>query len=403
MTRASLSALLLAACLLGPPGAAAQPLLDDPHEGRGSFLLQQIPLALGWYGTATTLVLTDSSSDDKAVASIYLLSASAFYFGPMALIWNQPISNAQAHLAVGFGYRGVAAGFALGDIFNVGVTKRRSEYDSTYYYYDMNIRPRFGFMLPVSLGAQVGGYFLARDMTPGRAALGLTYADFGSLNGLLICGAVADATDGSANVKISHYYLGGLAGGAAAGWWRQRHWDCTEGQATFVRTAGVIGTFVPAVVTNVLTGIPIENTDLGDRDHFTWLAPLMVAGNIASVWGTEQLIKNAPLTVNEGWVALGCAVGGGLLGSGLGYLVTDTDRTWSARPIVGLGTAGAIGGLYLGLRLAPSWTNRTAALPGRGNDALCRVNLDFGALAAGAATYAQNRTIHAPRLITVEF
>jgi hypothetical protein len=394
--------LLLTIVLVGllVPAAGAQPLAD-PHEGRGSFLLQQIPLALGWYGTATALVLTNDQSDAKTFASIYLLSASAFYFGPMALIWNRPISNAQTHLAVGFGYRGVAAGFALGDIFNVGVKWQTAPPPDTYRYATYNMRHRFGFMLPVSLGAQVGGYYLARDMSIGRAALGLTYADFGSLDGLLICGAVADALDGSREVKISHYYLGGLAAGAAAGWWRQRNWDCTEGQATFVRTAGVVGTFVPGVLTYVLTGIPLE--DDGDYDRFTWLAPLTVAGNIASVWAAERIVKEAPLTVNEGWICLGCAVGGGLLGSGLGYLITDEARDWSARPIVGLGTAGAIGGLYLGLRLAPTWNNRSASIPARGRDALCRVNFDFGALAAGAATFAQNRTVYAPRLVTVEF
>jgi hypothetical protein len=39
-------------------------------------------------------LLTNDNSDTKTTVTIGLLSASAFYFGPMILTWNRPISNA---------------------------------------------------------------------------------------------------------------------------------------------------------------------------------------------------------------------------------------------------------------------------------------------------------------------
>ncbi|MFO7676709.1 MAG: hypothetical protein R6X12_10385 [bacterium] len=380
----------------GTPAAAQE--VADPHEGRGSFLLQQIPLGL-WYGSGLSSFLTNDNTSSKVQAAVGLLGSSACYFGPLALVWNRPMSNAQAHLAVAFGYRGIFAGFALGDLFNLG-NERVWDQESQMYYDRFNVRPRMGLMVLTSMASQVGGYFLARDMSLGQATLVTTYSDFGWTNGLLGALTEFDLSDGRRELKLSGWYLGGLAAGATAGWFRQKNWDCTEGQVTFVRTAGALGHVVPLCAVYALTGIPFEDDE--DRDRMAWLGPLMLAGNIGAVYGAERLIHNAPLGTGDGYITLGCTVAGGLLGAGLGWLFTDENARWAARPVLGGGALGAVGGLALGLRLTPGWSAAFSAAP-PGRDGRARVHVNTGALAGAVVDYAARREFSAPSLITVEF
>lgn len=391
-------AVTLAAIVLfstGTPAAAQE--AADPHEGRGSFLLQQIPLGV-WYGVGLAQFLTNDNTSGKIQAAVGLLGASACYFGPLALTWNRPLSNAQAHLAVSLGYRGIFAGFALGDLFNLG-NERIWDPEFQQYYERFNARPRMGVMVLTSLASQVGGYFLARDMSLGRATLVTTYTDFGWTDAMLGAAADADLADGRREVKLSAWYLGGVVAGATAGWFRQRSWDCTEGQVTFVRTAGHLGQVVPFCAVYALTGIPFENQE---GNPMAWLAPLMVAGNIGAAYGAERLIGGTPLNSGEGYIILGCTVAGGTLGAGLGWLVTSETATWAARPVVGGYALGAIGGMALGLRLTSGWKTAFSDAPA-GPDRRARVHVNTGALAGAVVDYAARREFSAPSLVTVEF
>ena len=363
---------------------------ENPQEGRGSFLLQQIPLGI-WYGVGTSVCLSGGLGTKGQVA-VGLLSASAFYFGPLALVWNRPMSHAQAHLAVGCGYRGIAAGFAFGDLFDVGVR----HHGSPYYYESYDVRPRMGLMVLTSLGSQVGGYFLAREMSLGQATLVTAYSDFGWSNGLLA--ELAGASLGGPT-KLAPYFLGGLAVGTTAGWLRQRSWECTEGQVTFVRTASFLGTLLPLGAIYALTGVPFEYSD---ADHFLWLAPLMIAGNVGAVYGAERLVREAPLSTGEGYITLGCTVGGALFGAGLGWLVTNENSDRLMRPVIGLGTLGALGGLTLGFRLTSGWEPAFSAAS-RGDDAWSRLHINTGELAGAAAGLVSGNGFSAPRLVVFEF
>lgn len=385
-------ALLLGTSLL----AASEPA--DPQEGRGSFLLQQVPLGL-WYGSGLSQFLTTDNTSGKVQAAVGLLGASACYFGPLALIWKRPMSHAQAHLSVALGYRGIFAGFALSDLFEVGNSEVWDPYEQRYYE-QVNTRPRMGVMVLTSMASQVGGYFLARRMSLGQATLVTAYSDFGWTNGMVGALTDLDLADGRRETRLSAWYLGGLAAGVTAGYFRQRSWDCTEGQVTFVRTTGFLGSTVPLCAVYALTGIPFEDDE--DHDRMAWLGPVMIAGNVAAVYGAEKLIRNAPLNTGEGAITLGCTVAGATLGAGLGWLFTDEQAKWAARPVLGGGALGALGGLALGLRLTQGWAAAFSAAPSR-TDRWSRVHFDAGALAGAVADYATRREFSAPQLVTVEF
>jgi len=115
------------------------------QEGRGSFLMQQIPLALGWYGPA--VVLITRPNDFRAGAALYLTTSSACFFVPMYAMRNTEMTHAQAHLSIAYGYRGAMSGLAISQI--VGATDQ-SGWAS--------------IMLGISISGQFAGYALARDL-----------------------------------------------------------------------------------------------------------------------------------------------------------------------------------------------------------------------------------------------
>ena len=376
--------------------SARQP--TDPHEGRGSFLLQQIPLGL-WYGSGLSQFLTTDETSERIQAGIGLLGTSACYFGPLFLVWNRPLSHGQAHLAVALGYRGIFAGLALSDLLKIG---NETAYDpwEQYHYEYINPRPRAGMMVLTSLGSQVGGYFLARDLSLGQATLVSAYADFGWVNGLLGATVNHALTDGDPPVKVSAWYLGGLAAGTTAGYFRQKSRACTEGQVTFTRTAGFLGHAIPFSAVYALTGIPIE----GENGHrqMTWLAPLMIAGNIGAVYSAERFIRDTPLSFGEGYITLGCAFAGGLLGSGIGWLLTDDNARWAMRPVIGGGTLGAVGGLALGVKLT-AHQNGSNPEPPTGSNGRARIHINPAELTHAVADFVTRREFSAPQLLTIEF
>jgi hypothetical protein len=362
------------------------------NEGRGRFLIQQIPLGV-WYGVGIGQFLSNDHTTGKATAAISLVSASAFYFVPMAIIWNKQMTNAQAHLSVALGYRGIPVGFALGDLINLG--RRRVHYDQSYYY-EFNWRPRMGLMVATSLGAQVGGYFLARDMTLGRATLVTAYSDVGWIDGMLAYGALAIATEDQ-GLKSSPFFLAGLAGGTALGWWRQQHLDCTEGQVTFGRTAATLGGAIPPALIWSMSG-------WGDEGRQpAWLMTSAIVGSAAAVYFAEQAVRDAPLSAGDGYIIIGCTAGGALMGAGLGYLFSDEYSSDAMRPVVGVATLGAVGGFYLGGRLTSVWPRTTALNRRPAHDAWARVHVNFGAAAGAVSSYVTSRQFSAPNLVTVEF
>lgn len=381
------SLVLLAALALALPAPASAQESGDIHEGRGSFLIQQIPLG-AWYGFGMSQFLTTDNASGKTQAAVGFLSASAFYFGPMALVWNRPVSNAQAHLSVAMGYRGIPAGFALGDLFNLGA-------DGIYGY---NVRPRMGLMVATSLGAQVAGYFLARDMTLGRATLVTAYSDFGWTDGMLAYGITRTVFD-QRDPKSSPFFLVGLVGGTALGLSRQQRFDCTEGQVTFDRTAGLLGAAIPPALIWSVSG-------WGDKGKEpAVLATLAILGNVAGIYTAERIVKDVPLSAGDGYIITGCTAGGALLGAGLGYLLSSEDASYEdqGRPVVGLGTLGAVGGMALGMRLTRVWPRTAALNPRPERDGWARVSVNFGAAAGAVTQYATSRSFSAPQLITVEF
>jgi FtsH-binding integral membrane protein len=345
------------------------------QTGRGSFLIQQIPLALGWYGPAMSALILPDNSDPRWIIGILLLGSSACYFGPLMMTSNAQMTDAQAHLSVAYGYRGILTGSLISLAFEFG-----------------SHRPYVTTMLATSIGGQVLGYKLARDLSTGQANLVSAWTDHGTLDGFLVGTCVTDLffKDDHQQQSFAIPILLGQAVGGVVGVTRTRAWDCTEGQVYVHRTAGLIGAAVPAALYFAAFGFPPDN------NYGIWqAAALGIAGNVAGIWWIENELREMPLSTGNGLIVAGTAIGGVLLGAGLGYVAFPEEP----RVFVATGAAGGVTGLLGGLRLAKGLQASNAD---SGHSA-SRVRVNFAALASAAVDFASTGSFSAPTLITIGF
>jgi hypothetical protein len=341
------------------------------QEGRGSFLLQQIPLALGWYGPAVLLITEPGNF--QLGAALYLTTSSACFFVPMYAMRNTEMTHAQAHLSVAYGYRGALSGLAISQILGLN-----------------EARGWAGIGLAASVAGQFAGYGLARNVSLGQATLVTTYTDFGIVDGLGV-GAIIRVLSGvESEGRI--IYAGGLAGEVAGTYWgkmRTRDWDCTEGQVVVDRTGGILGMGVPIALYAALTDFSASSDA-----NIVLVSLLGIGGNIGGMYIAERQMRDLPLTTGNGYIVAGMTIGGALLGGGIGIL-TEEPRVMAATA-----AAGGVAGFYGGIALAKSLQ---ANQNGRSGINRSRFEVNYAALTGAVTSYACDRTISAPNLVTIRF
>jgi hypothetical protein len=282
---------------------------------------------------------------------------------------NMKMTNAQAHLSVANGYRGVLAGYLIGHMFH-----RRA------------YRAYSAIMMGTSIGGQYAGYRLADKLSLEQATLVTAYTDLGLLDGALLGMSVREWTqvENHYNVSMSFWTLTGMATGSVIGNWRAPKWDCTEGQVIALRTGTIVGAAVPIVLYAALVkpGSPAAPCFLG------------MAGGVAGTWWTESSVHDTRLTSGNGLIVTGMTIGGALLGSGIGVVTTTGEEV-----IAVAGSAGAIGGLVGGIALAK---NLQAGETTQGYIEP-RVEFNYAGLVGGATSYAVSRQFAVPNLLTVRF
>jgi len=369
------------AYLLSQPFRArtGRPALEQ--EGRGRFLFEQLPIALGWYGPAALAIV--QPEDMRVGAAVYLLSGAASYFIPLVATADARVTNAQAHLSVALGYRGILAGFLLSDILQVH-----------------SGRPRWNalFMLGTSIAGQFAGRTTADRLSLGQATLVTNYTDLGTLGGLLT-GVIAERTlfrDNFNSTLLSSLTLSGMAGGIIAGNARAQRWDCTEGQMIADRTGGLLGAVVVPALYYAATGANLLHRDTGEPD-WELLSGLAIGGAAAGTWWTETRLRDLPLSTSSGYIVSGTTIGGSLAGAGLGFVFNTSSP--EPRWIAATAAAGGVAGFFGGMRLAHSLQGAA----GHTDRNRSRLELNGAAVAAAVATYSDRGAFNAPRLVTIRF
>jgi len=281
---------------------------------------------------------------------------------------NMKMTNAQAHLSVANGYRGVLAGYLIGHMFHI----------SAYRAYS-------AIMMGTSIGGQVAGYTLADKLSLGQATLVTAYTDLGIMDGALLGAACLDWTraDNRYNISMSFWTLAGMATGSVAGNYGAPKWDCTEGQVTVLRTGVMVGAAVPIALYAAIIQpeSPAAACILG------------IAGSACGAWWTKGSIHDTRFSNGNGLIVTGMTVGGALLGSGLGVLTNSAEVTAVT------GSAGAVVGLAGGIALAKNLQS------GKASQGYIepRIEFNYAGLVGGATSYAANRQFAVPNLVTVRF
>ncbi len=358
---------------------AGKPALEQ--EGRGRFLFEQLPIALGWYGPAALAIV--EPEDLRVGAAVYLLSGAASYFIPLIYTADARVTNAQAHLSVALGYRGILAGFLLSDILQI---------------HDESPRWNALFMLGTSIAGQFTGRAMADRLSLGQATLVTNYTDLGTLGGLLT-GVIAERTlfrDSDNTTSLSVSTISGMAGGIIAGNARAQRWDCTEGRVIADRTGGLLGAAVVPAVYYAATGASLLHREPREPD-WEILSALAIGGALAGTWWTENQLRDLPLSTSSGYIVSGTTIGGTLAGAGLGFVFNTASP--EPRSIAATAAAGGVAGFLGGMKLAHS-LQRAAGHTDRTRP---RLELNGAAVAAVAASYSTRRDFSAPGLVTIRF
>jgi len=364
---------------------AVTPSAAVNQKGRGLFLLSQLPIALAWYSPA---VLAITGATDVVAVGTYMVSASAFFFVPLVMTRNAPMSEAQATMSVDYGYYGVADGFALATLIGL---------DNLFNSEGKSPQAGAAVELAASIGGQFLGYRLGRTHTLGQARYASLLTDCGIGDGLLLGTFLqtfrGNILEGNGRLNSALTLLGSGAG-SYVGYRLARKQSWSEGQAFVTGLGSICG---PLVANGAFWTVATRG--VASNHGFNFGSFLALGGNVAGTWYAQRLVSETPITNSGAFIATGTTIGGGLLGAGLGLLISRADKNniESWRWSTGLGTVGLAGGFMLGVKLAK---DVTASAQAQGS---IRFNLDVASLAAGAVSYGATRRFSAPRLITLTF
>lgn len=297
------------------------------QEGRGAYLLWQIPLSLGWYGPAV-LALTEPENGSTA-AGLYLTSAAATYFLPFMLTRNSQLTSGQEHLSIAYGFRGIYAGAALSALL-----------------FDLDdSRTSSGVMLATSISGQIAGYKWGSHFTKPQGRIISHYATFGLVDLPLLGGIIhADSHD----KFMASLTLTGLAGGTYLGYRLAKGQNISDGEPTIVATSGWAGMaagaglYIAAFVADVGNDLSINESAFYS---------LCLLGNAGGLYLGHKYSRGYNFTRGDGFMVTGTTAGGALLGAGLAFLITpDSDSPTAARFVMGASTVGMIGGYAIGIK-----------------------------------------------------
>ncbi len=305
------------------------------QEGRGAYLLWQIPLSLGWYGPAVLGIVQPKEATTGV--GLYLASASASYFVPFIITNNKQVTSGQEHLSIACGFRGITVGGAISNIFDMQ--------DSKAY---------FATMLATSISGQVAGYHYGRYFTKPQARMISNYATLGMVEVPLA--SVLFKTDYGTEKSFlraqSIYLLTGLAGGGYLGYKLANNKYRSEGQPSIIATAGWTGLLAGTGAYFFLRG-PYDGSSFEFSSGEAKIATLMaLCTSVSGLCLAHKYTRGYTFTRGDGYIVMGSTAGGALLGCGLGFLMHPTGESESNevfQSVSGLSSLGMMAGYALGI------------------------------------------------------
>lgn len=273
------------------------------QEGRTQFLLINSLVSYSFYGTATSLILSDDVSP-----AIYLLSAGTGFVAPILFSRNMNMSIPQS-LLTGYGQtRGILHGMLL----PVLVTR------------DPGFRLSLAMGMVGSFAEAYLGYKWAgkSGMNDGQASAIGAYGDFGmalSLGAAYSMGIFEIADELGPNVAAATT-LAGAAGGILIGRALSKKDYYSQGDVAMTANLFLLGAYLPM---SLMASVEV--------DHPRWYTTVGTIGAAAGIWGGDKLAQKFDFSNRQSMFASLSMIGGGLLGAGIGHLMEESrnnDEYW---------------------------------------------------------------------------
>ena len=296
--------------------ASPTSLLDQ--EGRTKLLAGSLLLSLGYYGWALPVSMEIDNS--QVGTAIYMITSAGGFFIPLLLTKNQSVPKGTATFSIYLATRGIAHGILL-DLIAEGE--------------DASGQGIVASGMVASLAEGIAGFAIAKqsNMSDGTACTIGVGGDFGlGLGG----GAafLADFSGDNQDRPIAACFLAGSAAGLFAGKLLADHQNYSRGDAYVLRASGILGMYVPCAILGII------KTESKDLVVGTAMGGLIVGSGLG-----HYLTRDKDFSANHGTVITLGEFTGGLLGLGLAFLVTPQDRD-DATTYLSLSSIGAIGGFW---------------------------------------------------------
>lgn len=317
--------------------AARAPAAGLDQDGRYLLMGQTTLLGLGYYGWAVPYV---AGAEDTGAVSLYLITAGASFFLPYALTEGRPVTYGMANLSRYGATRGLAHGLLLDQLlFGDPEGYRCDEFGCRDD--EGGERRRAATALLASVGEGLGGYAWARreGMTAGTANAIGTGGDFGLLGGMGL--AYLAGTDDVGERAAAAFALPAAAAGIVAGRRVAARRDYSWGDADVIYTAGAVGALAGAAAADLATleGRPV--------------VAAAMAGAAAGLYLGDRRVRDTDFTVGQASLNRLGTIAGGLVGLGVGALLSIEDEDPTAA--LTLAAAGAsLGFLGTYASLAPA-------------------------------------------------
>jgi hypothetical protein len=297
--------------------APPQPRVVERRTGTGllrnSFVRDQAILGLAVYGPSFATTMTD---DPVAWTAAYMVVGAGSYFAASELSRNMTISEPTAWLATQTALRGGLLGWGL----TYGGDANRHHQAAGIF---------FGSVLGTAAGIGMG-----QGMTDGEVAATTFGADLGALTGL----GISHMADPYASVRqrVGVVALAGLAGYPIG--------YLYANTAPYRVTAGDVTTlWASAAIGATVGGALMAN---GKPDARTVAGTLTAGALVGTLVGDQLLVRRFDHTPEEGQIVALSAIGGGLMGAGLGALsCAECERTRAAT--IALTAIGGIAGVII--------------------------------------------------------
>lgn len=288
---------------------------DKDQEGRLPLIITSTVIGLGFWGWA--LPITFEVDNTAVFTGLYLLTAGSSFAIPYFLTANSDIPKAVGTFSSWGAIAGIYHGLFLFDLVNGGITNAPSS-------------SIIGTMLFSSISEMLTTYSISKsqNFTSGKSSTLISTSILGTFLGF----ALTDFFDFYETPRLwSGVTLGTTGLGYLLGDYLTKKQSYSEGDALVLTASGMLG-----------AALPISIVALAEPSSSKPFSLYGAFGACLGLWLGDFLTSPVDFESSYGdYIMLG-TFGGGLIGAGIGLIITSNDESRKSIPL--FGTIGGMAG-----------------------------------------------------------